>query len=373
MRIYRRGKVYWYELIFRGERFQRSSGSKNRRLAGELASAFHTSLLKGEAGIVERKKPPALDVAMKAFLAWSKLEHAASPLTAKRSVTSSRPLLKHFGKISLDRISAQDVEAYKQARSAQLARGTTRKVKPATVNRELACLREMFNHAIKGHPDLRNPVSKVKFLAENSQKDRVLTYAEQRAYLAAATDTLFDVATIILETGMRPEEVYTLRTSQIHLDRGFLQVVKGKTKAARRRIELTAECRRVLAERVERARSARPGTGLLFPCETDPQRPIPKVSNAHERAVRDSGVPRFVPYDLRHTWATRAAESGVDLVTLAAMMGHSRIQMVLRYAHPTQTHQTSATRLLEAYNARREAEEQRLGVPDPKLYLRRPA
>jgi hypothetical protein len=43
--------------------------------------------------------------------------------------------------------------------------------------------------------------------------------------------------------------------------------------------------------------------------------------------------------------------SGIDLVTLAAMLGHSRIQMVLRYAHPTQDHQTQAMEQLERYNA----------------------
>lgn len=34
--------------------------------------------------------------------------------------------------------------------------------------------------------------------------------------------------------------------------------------------------------------------------------------------------------------------AGIDLVTLAAMLGHSRIQMVLRYAHPTEEHQFAA-------------------------------
>jgi hypothetical protein len=41
--------------------------------------------------------------------------------------------------------------------------------------------------------------------------------------------------------------------------------------------------------------------------------------------------------------------SGIDLVTLAAMLGHSRIQMVLRYAHPTQQHQAQAMQHLERY------------------------
>ena len=91
---------------------------------------------------------------------------------------------------------------------------------------------------------------------------------------------------------------------------------------------------------------------FLFPCETDATRPIPKVNNAHDRAVRDSKVARFRLYDLRHTWATRAAESGIDLVTLASMLGHSKIQMVLRYAHPTQQHQDRAMERLENFVAK---------------------
>ena len=56
-------------------------------------------------------------------------------------------------------------------------------------------------------------------------------------------------------------------------------------------------------------------------------------------------------YDLRHTFATRAAEAGVDLVTLAAMLGHSRVQMVMRYAHPTEEHQFNAMKKMEAHRA----------------------
>ena len=75
------------------------------------------------------------------------------------------------------------------------------------------------------------------------------------------------------------------------------------------------------------------------------------MNNAHDRAVKASGVVHFRLYDLRHTWATRAAQSGVDLVTLAALLGHSKIQMVLRYAHPTQEHQTKAMEKMERYVA----------------------
>jgi integrase len=75
------------------------------------------------------------------------------------------------------------------------------------------------------------------------------------------------------------------------------------------------------------------------------------VNNAHDRAVRNSKVAAFRLYDLRHTWATRAAEAGIDLVTLAAMLGHSKINMVMRYAHPTQEHQTRAIKKIEQFVA----------------------
>jgi integrase len=87
----------------------------------------------------------------------------------------------------------------------------------------------------------------------------------------------------------------------------------------------------------------------LFPSETDSSRPVPKVNNAHDRAVFDSKVAPFRLYDLRHTRSTRAAMSGIDLVTQAAMLGHSRIQIVLRYAHPTQQHQHQAMERLEVF------------------------
>jgi integrase len=70
--------------------------------------------------------------------------------------------------------------------------------------------------------------------------------------------------------------------------------------------------------------------------------PIVKVNAAHTAALKRTGVAPFRLYDLRHTWATRSAMAGVDLVTVAAMLGHSRIQMVLGYAHPTEEHQFAA-------------------------------
>jgi integrase len=265
-------------------------------------------------------------------------------------------LLRFFGYTPLDKITPEEVERFKTTRAGEFktVRGkekgvrvkTKKRVRPATVNREMACLKALFNFAIKADVIVRNPVSRVKFLAENNQQTRVLSPIEEREYFANASPLLRDVARLILETGMRPEEVYTLRPENVDLVRGVLQVPYGKTAAARRLLRLTSGAMEVLRRRM---------TGLetpyVFPCESDSSRAIPKVNNAHDRAVKESGIAPMRLYDLRHTWATRAAMSGIDLVTLAAMLGHSRIQMVLRYAHPTQEHQTKAMEQLERFNA----------------------
>lgn len=67
----------------------------------------------------------------------------------------------------------------------------------------------------------------------------------------------------------------------------------------------------------------------------------------------------FRLYDLRHTFATRFVEAGGDLVTLQALMGHSDIKMVTRYAHPTQQHQFDAIKKMQARKPKpKQAEEQ---------------
>lgn len=161
---------------------------------------------------------------------------------------------------------------------------------------------------------------------------------------------------------------YTLPAVNVDIDRGFLKVTYGNTPAARRRIDLTPTASAILQRRLdapERQQTAEhEATPFLFPCQADITRPLPGIQSAHARALKDSKVAAFRPYDLRHTWATRAAESGIDLVTLASVLGHSRIQMVMRYAHPTQGHQSSAMESLIKHNVAEEEKEKKAALAE---------
>jgi len=365
LRLYKRGKTWWYALEFEGKRYQKTTKEKNRVKAEGIASAFRTALAQRRVGIIERAPVPLISEAMKAFLEWSQLEHKEHAATYQRYKTSSKALLAYlkFKGKHIDEITPAMIEDFKAHRSRPSGKKTKRPIKPATVNRELACLKAMYFHALKDRHDFGNPVSEITFLPENNEQNRVLTFEEQQKYLLAANKSLKDVAGLILETGMRPEEVYRIRTENVFPDQSYLFSPYGKTKAAKRKIPLNSAALGIIKRRMEAAKGA-----YLFPHRKDADKPVLKVNNAHDRALRNSKVRKFRLYDLRHTWATRAAESGeVDMSTLAALLGHSKLNMVTRYAHPQERHQADTVRRLEKVNAARQiAEFEKKEKPTPK-------
>jgi site-specific recombinase XerD len=59
----------------------------------------------------------------------------------------------------------------------------------------------------------------------------------------------------------------------------------------------------------------------------------------------------FRLYDLRHTFATDYVAAGGDLVSLAAILGHASLAMVMRYAHPTEQQQVASLDRLRHFRA----------------------
>jgi integrase len=208
---------------------------------------------------------------------------------------------------------------------------------------------------------LRNPVSGVRFLDEGPGIMRIVSHEEEQRYLAAANPLLRDVATLILDTGMRPEEVFTICKENVYLLKRYLFVPIGKTRYARRNVPLTEGVVELLKRRLAKAEGL-----YLFPHRHDPNRPLTTLKKAHEEALRKSEIKtRFRIYDLRHTFGSRTAMAGVDLATLKELMGHSQISMTMRYVHPTPEHKRQAAQKLEQFNVEQvfALYENRGGVP----------
>lgn len=115
----------------------------------------------------------------------------------------------------------------------------------------------------------------------------------------------------------------------------MIQVVDGKSKAARRVLPMTPMVYRLLKAR--RVAAGVPATGWIFPSASrEGHLTVDGLAKAqHKKALEDSGVAPFPPYTLRHTALTRLGEaSGGDVFALARIAGHSSIAITQRYVHP---------------------------------------
>src|SRR5262249_24391157 len=154
----------WFKLRFEGKLYRKSNKHTNKVSAEGAAAAFRTALANRRFGIIDRPPVSLFNEAMTEFLTWSEQEDKDHPRTYTRYKTSSKPLLlfSKFRGRAIDEITADDIEAYKTRRAGQSGKKTRRNIKPATINRELACLKAMYNHALKKRHDFRNPVSEIE-------------------------------------------------------------------------------------------------------------------------------------------------------------------------------------------------------------------
>jgi integrase len=170
----------------------------------------------------------------------------------------------------------------------------------------------------------------------------VLSDEEEKRYLLAAPQPLQDVAILMLETGMRCGEIYRIKRSEVFLEKGFLKITKGKTKAAVRQVHLSAKAAAVLRGRLQKFKGEN-----LFPQNDEDFRPATQtIDKMHIRTLARLKM-NFRLYDCRHTFASRAVENGVDLLTLSQILGHNGLKTISRYAHPSETYKADAIRKME--------------------------
>ena len=206
---------------------------------------------------------------------------------------------------------------------------------------------------------------KIKFLAGENHRERVITPKDEQKYLEKAAPLLHAVATVLLDTGMRPEECHHLTWENVNWDagrHGTVMITRGKTKAARRLLPMTPRVRTVLEWRWEAA--GKPTSGWIWPANTrSGHMEHDTLRVQHKNALAASKVRSFVIYSFRHTFLTRLGESGCDAWTLARIAGHSNIAISQRYVHPSGDAVLLAMSRLGGHKI---GHTEKTGLPEPK-------
>jgi integrase len=348
---YKRGGVYWYKFRWTlklkdGARenylLRKSARTSNLKRAREAEEEHRRAL---RLGLVHPTEPwpkpktqtpqvPTLRAFTKQFLAYVTVQR--KPGTARFYKVCANKVLcfSMLADSLLSEITGEVVSKY-----AHWRKSTSPENSVLTINGELRTLRRMLNLAQEW--GLVSQTPNIHELPGGKGRDRVISFAEEAQYLAAASRTVLDAAIMAADTGLRPNsELFPLEWSNVQLvatqgaPQGFLHVTQGKTEAATRNMPLTPRTREILLARRQLVNGSKyvfPGPGMSGHLTT--------IQHAHEKAIRDAGLHFFQFYCWRHTFGTRCAESGMDKFTLARLMGHSSPRVAERYyIHVTEPH-----------------------------------
>jgi len=282
-------------------------GATNAKGAGTLAEA-----LTAEA---ERADPSIKETTRHYY------QQIAASLIATSNTLPAKPAEKRLPKATL-----ADLRAWMDSHAAKVSR--------TRYNGALALLRRTYDRAIESHAAVRNLAAELDRLQPLEKKRDLPTIAEfqrivedilqqRKSHSKAAAAAIRFLAA----TGLRISEAQGLRWGDI-TDSAI--VVRTAKNDEFRRVPLTSAAREVLAE----LRVVRP-TG-----KEDPVMPMKTPRLALEGACKRLGLPHLRIHDMRHLFATRCIEAGVDIPTIASWLGHKDggVLAAKTYGHVLEKH-----------------------------------
>ena len=159
----------------------------------------------------------------------------------------------------------------------------------------------------------------------------------------AYTDHLTPIVLLALNTGLRRGELLSLRWADIDRVARVLNVRGEGTKSGdSRAVPLNREALETLTVWSDDAGSKddTPSAGLIFPGDDGEE--MGTLKTGFTAILRDAKIVGFRFHDLRHSFASKLVQAGVDLNTVRELLGHADLKMTLRYAHLAPEHKAAA-------------------------------
>lgn len=236
----------------------------------------------------------------------------------------------------------------------------------------------VFADAVDNEMIEKNPVIKsVNCKYKKSEERRILTVAEQEKFLEMIADSSYaPVFKLVLQTGLRCGEVQGLKWSDVDWVNRIITVKRSleyrkdlkmfvenppKSKAGNRIIPMTEESERILQEVYKKRDEIPVVTEYADYVFRNPDgKPAHRGSynKVLRRVAKEMGIEAFSMHCLRHTFATRAIEAGINPKSLQKILGHSTLSLTMDlYVHVTDDTLFSEMKKFESKRADAETEE----------------
>jgi integrase len=368
--IYKRGRAYWYNFRWtirnadgtkQSFRIVKSAKAKNREDAKDAEEEHRRALRLGQIHPRDpwpqptTSAPPIFRAFAKEFLQYAKTHTKPGTVRFYEGCLDRLLAFAALADAPLDAITGEQASRYARHRG-EVAKNST-----VTVNGDLRTLRRILKVAVDwGRLDHAPSIHE---LPQSKGRERVLSFKEESLYLCHATANLQDATILAVDTGLRPNsELFPLRWAEVDLTarpespHGVIHIRQGKTANAKRSLPLTPRAAQVLQRRKREAEGGPEQSPFVFKGSGDAGHLV-SLQHPHEHAIEAAKLEPFEYYCWRHTFGTRAAQSGMDRFSLARLMGHSSPSVAARYyVHVTETHVAAGFSKFVEYQTRNAAE-----------------
>ncbi len=339
--IYKRGKVYWICYKNGDNEIVRESAKTDDLKKAESLLALRRNAVNSEEECGETVLEPC------SFRELAEKYHAFVALQKSYYIKKIiiNQLAEEFGNIFVGEFTTSLVESY-------LSRGLEQGLKPATVNRRLACLKHMFRKACEWgncSEEKLKQIRQVRFLRENNQRLRYLEPEECQALVRVCEKYprlrhLKPIIVTAMNTGMRRGEILSLKWEQIDSKSGVI-TLHDTSSGDKRQIPINETLAETLREIVRRIDSP-------YVFVDSRGKPHKHIREAFTSACRRSGIKDFRFQDLRHTFASHLVKAGIEITTVSKLLGHKSMAMTLRYSHLAPDHLQAAVNALNVLSKR---------------------
>ena len=236
-------------------------------------------------------------------------------------------------------------------------------LKPSSINRALNPLRAIMTIAVEKEYLEIHPLKRCKNLSvQDDMKERYLSAEEEtrlRNQLEKRNqeksirlppddeqiyaDHIMPIILVALNTGMRRGEIFQLTWDNVSFKNNIITVAADTAKSSRKRyINMNKEIQRVLND--WNKYSSR--VGLVFPNPETGKRLV-DIKSMWVNILKDAEIHNFRFHDLRHTFASNLVMKGAPLYMVQKLLGHSTLEMTMRYAHLSPDSTAQAVALLD--------------------------
>ncbi len=285
MGLYKKGNSNWYAAFSAdGRHFNRSTGTSTKRMAQKILDSWRAEILESRFNLLKSTSPTLKDWATQ-FV--KSIQH---PSTRRRYKVSQASLDDFFKEVRLQHVTVSRIEEFKRYRFAE-------GVKAATVNRDLALLRQLLKRAERERFIARSPFETANLFLEERKGRRqphILTYAEEIKLLAVCSPVLKALVILLAETGMRVgKEALALKWTDIDFSADTIYIRESKTLAGRRLAPLSAYCKAELLRWRELTGPAFSEYVFFYPL--NPAKHLLRMPKTWTRALKDAKIEYF-PY-----------------------------------------------------------------------------